>query len=883
MRRLLVLAALLCLAASGAAFAGTTGKLYGAITDSTGSPLPGVAVTVASPAQIGGAKVVTTEADGAYAFPLLAPGAYTVSAELDGFAPQTIQAVQVRLDGTTRLDVEMSPATVSESIVVTSEAPVVDPGQIDLSTTYTQEFLENSALGSANRSYQTVLDQAGGVVDDGGNPHVLGSTLGENAFYIDGVDTTDPVTSTFGTNFNFDAIQEISFQAGGFEAEYGRATGGVVNLITKSGGNDFSGTADVRYTGDSFTQSGDHFDPDTQENTSVIPGVTLGGPLVRDKAWFFLAGERDTTEFQPVNTPAARKFVGTYYLGKLTWQATPAWQAVAKYSGDPTDIDNTTITPGTTADAETFQEQGGTIAQAELTGVLSPTMILEFKGASQRQELNSFPQTGDFTAISHADDLTGGLTGSSGNAQFSQRDRDELKASFSFLPDRHAFKAGVEYADLGFSSRNYTPTGFAYTDRGGSPRLLFVSDPNPPFSDSTGNLLTGFLQDAWTITPALVAKLGLRYDTVSFDNDAGQKVADMDKLQPRLGLAWDITGDAKTVARASWGRFMHPSAMTTPSFARTALGSTDVYISCSRFAAAFGSSPETCQADFSPDWITDPQGGWDPHGWIFLQTLSSTPNIISPDLKPTYADELIVSFERQIANRSSLEVTYVDKKTKDLFEDTCNGNLPTPSADAACDTFVLSNIGDDVLRRNYEGVIVAFESRATSWLHVRANYTYAKSKGSVEYTQNAGSDYDFFPDHYENRYGYLSDDRRHRVKVNGFVLLPADVTIGVSAFWSSPFAYSRTEGAAAGYGVHYLEPRGSRRANDNRQLDLEFKKGFKFSDLRFQVIGTVFNVLDSERPTAVCQRDDCGGGSLLGDPLAYHPPRNYEVGVRFEF
>jgi hypothetical protein len=882
-RRRFAVAVLLGLAAAGLALAGTTGKLTGKVTDSEGNLLPGVSISITSPAQIGGAKTATTEADGGFDFPLLAPGPYAVVAELDGFAPQTVQDVQVRLDGTTRLDIEMAPARVNESIVVTSEAPVVDPDQVELSTTFTQEYLENAAIGSANRAYQNVLDHAGGVVDDGGNPHVLGSTLGENAFFVDGVDTTDPVTSTFGTNFNFDAIAEISSQIGGFEAEYGRATGGIVNVVTKSGGNNFSGTLDVRYTGDSFTQSGDHFDPDEQENTSVIPGATFGGPIVQDRAWFFLAAEHDVTEFQPANTPAARKFVGDSYLGKLTWQMNSAWQAVAKYSADPAEIDNATITPGVAAEAETFQEQGGTIAQAEVTGVLSPALVVSFKGAMNRSELNSFPQTGDFDAISHLDDATGELTGSSGNAQYSNRDRDELMASATFMPDRHAIKAGVEYSALDFKSKNYTPTGYAYTDRDGAPRLLFVSDPSPPFDDSTGAMWTGYLQDSWNVTPSLVVKAGLRYDTVAYENDIGDQVADMDKLQPRLGVAWDITHDGRTLARASWGRFMHPSALTTPSFARTSQTATDRYISCSRFAELFGSSPESCQADFSPDWIADPQGGWDPFGWIFFDSFAANPSVIDPGLKPTYAEELIVTFERQILDRTSIEVSYVDKQTNDIFEDTCEGNLPTPNADAACDTFVLANLGDDVLDRNYEGIIVGFETRALSWLDIRANYTYAKSKGSVEYTQNAGSDFDFFPDHYVNRYGYLSDDRRHRVKVHGFANLAHDFTIGMSAFWSSAFAYSHTEGANVGYGLTYISPRGAFRANDNYQVDLELKKGFQIGEFRMQLIGTVFNVLDSERPTSVCTHDDCGGGFALGDPLTFQTPRNYEVGIRFEF
>src|SRR6185503_16610149 len=222
-------------------------------------------------------------------------------------------------------------------------------------------------------------------------------------FLVDGIDTTDPVTATFGTNFNFDAIQEISFLTGGFDAEYGRATGGVVNVITKSGGNEFSGTADVRYTGDSFTEKGEHFDPDAQSNKSLTPGATLGGPIMRDKLWFFLADEYNNTETKQAFEAATEEFKGNYYLGKLTWQANPSWQAALKHSGDPADIDNDGIAVGTSAEAATFQEQGGTITQADVTGVLSQSLLWDLKAARNRQELNAFPQSGNFNAAAHFD------------------------------------------------------------------------------------------------------------------------------------------------------------------------------------------------------------------------------------------------------------------------------------------------------------------------------------------------------------------------------------------------------------------------------------------------------------------------------------------------
>jgi outer membrane receptor for Fe3+-dicitrate len=111
--------------------------------------------------------------------------------------------------------------------------------------------LKYASVGQVSRAYQTAIEVVPGVADQtgaGGNPSVFGANLGQNSYQVDGLNTTDPVTHTFSLNFGFDAIQEIAIQTGGFEAEYGRAVGGIINVITKSGGNRFSGTADARYT-----------------------------------------------------------------------------------------------------------------------------------------------------------------------------------------------------------------------------------------------------------------------------------------------------------------------------------------------------------------------------------------------------------------------------------------------------------------------------------------------------------------------------------------------------------------------------------------------------------------------------------------------------------
>ena len=198
------------LAFAGSVSADTTGKMTGRVTDADGAPLPGVTVTTQSPAQIGGPRVEITDADGRFMFPNLAPGEYQLQAELDGFTPVEQAGIVVRLDRAAQLEIVLSSGTVSEQITVTGELPVVDVEQTAQGQVFQQEYLSKAAIGAAGRDYLSVIGQTAGVAGTG-NVRVFGSTGAENSFLIDGVDTTDPVTSTFGTNFNYDAIQEISF------------------------------------------------------------------------------------------------------------------------------------------------------------------------------------------------------------------------------------------------------------------------------------------------------------------------------------------------------------------------------------------------------------------------------------------------------------------------------------------------------------------------------------------------------------------------------------------------------------------------------------------------------------------------------------------------
>ena len=219
------------------------------------------------------------------------------------------------------------------------------------------------------------------------------------------------------------------------------------------------------------------------------------------------------------------------------------------------------------------------------------------------------------------------------------------------------------------------------------------------------------------------------------------------------------------------------------------------------------------------------------------------------------------------------------------------GTVPDPSAGAACDYWVLANIPG--LRRDYEAFILRFETRSLDWLTLLASYTWSQSEGNIEYTQNAGSDFDVYPWHFDNRYGYLSDHRTHRIKLNGFVTLDGDWSLAFDGSWSSAFTWTPYEDSIDNpevpYGEHFLEPRGSRNANSSYQLDLQLAKSFTVGPVRLALIGSAMNVFSNEQPTAVCWHvsgcgfEEDGSPITMGAPKDWQTPRRYELGFRVEF
>ena len=981
-RRVLVSLCVIALLASAAGYAATTGRLNGTVKDNDGLALPGVTVQISSP-NLMGTQVAITGGNGGFSFAALPIGVYTVEASLVGFQGG-IGEVRVNLTSTASVAFTLVPEQFADEIIVEATVPVVDTAQVNTQQVFDQDFLQNAAIGAAGRDYLSIISQTAGAAG-GGNSSVFGGTSSDNNYLIDGLSTTDPVTQTFGTNFNYDAIQEVSFQTGGYEAEFGQATGGIINLVTKSGGNDFSGSLDIRYRDQDFGENGDYFDKDDQESSSENYSMTLGGPILRDKLWFFVSYEYVNTKRQNVGAQFVREYDGQNYIAKATWQIADSHRAVIRYSGDPADIPGANSSQFVEPEASYTQEQGGEIWGIELNSVLSASVLLNVKGGINRSNLDGGPTHGTQNESRHFNQDTSIQSNNYVQTFTGDRDRDEFGVNLSwFLDDlagSHEFKFGAEYSDQSFTEWGWFNGAGFFSDQG-APGVEFddingdgyfneyvtvneaefgaIPGYNPDGSlndnalavrrsiETTGEVSTFFAQDTWRPTANVTIKPGIRFDNVALDNAVGERVADMDRWQPRFGVAWDIKGNAKYVLRGSWGRFMDPTALTIATFAN---GLTDIYHDYDTMEYLCNAG-FPCDRDFletlfnteSVDW-TNGEGFdyvlFDTRGSSIYEPAQTVDQAGLGKLETPYADELILAFEMQVAPETSFEITYVDKETKNLIEDTCSNNewvwdssVPAPDVNdsstwttsAGCTNYVIANHG--YLYRDYSAIIGKFESRG-SWWHGLFSWTHSESKGNNESTaaqSYARGEIDTFPVNFHNIEGYKSDHREDRLKLSGYALLPASWTIGLDGWWSSAghittqstcAAYNgATQEALDFYGIGdevaemcgfeggvwggytiFHEPRGTTVTKSVFNVDLSVSKAFTVGPTDMSLIFSIYNIFDREldntfNSTAFRVTDEDSGigqpvyeGGPDVDPTYYVPigqPLSYRLPRRYE-
>lgn len=291
-----------------------TGSIFGRVTDKEGSPLPGATVSISGPAMMGTSSYVTSEV-GIFRFPSLLPGEYEIKVEMPGFKTLVQKGIIVSVGKTTEANLELEVAKVEEEVTVVAASPVVDTQSTKLSINYGVQFLTSIPM---NRDLYDIQNSIPGAIADGADyrrtSSILGGTVRSQLYALDGVPMNDPATWYSMVNINVDVYEEIEFQVASLPAEVGQADSTYVNIVTKSGGNKFSGGGTIYYTGESLAQDllskeqvkALNVNPPEKYTDSRDASINLGGPLVKDRLWFFINGRRLTWDQAYPGTPETR-------------------------------------------------------------------------------------------------------------------------------------------------------------------------------------------------------------------------------------------------------------------------------------------------------------------------------------------------------------------------------------------------------------------------------------------------------------------------------------------------------------------------------------------------------------------------------------------------
>ena len=742
----LILAVIALSVASGVAAQETTGTISGRIVDTQGLALPGVALTITG-AQ--GSKAAVTDGEGRFSVPFLTPGRYAVHAQIDGFEPVDRSDVEVRLGQTAELSLAMRIGTISETVKVVAAAPAVDTTSTTIGATLDSTTLSRLPIG---RQFSDSLYLAPGVSTGGAvgaaNPSVEGSSGLENQYVVDGVNITNGgygalgsysiVFGSLGNGTPYDFMQEVQVKTGGYEAEFGQATGGVVNVVTKSGSNTMRGDA-FAYARPSRLESAYRTVESAEGTVNTVgssvsdAGATVGGPVVRNELFFFGAIDpqwQTNTFVAPAGFPLAslgpvdrdRRIAN--YAAKGTWQLTSTHRIDASFFGDPakgtTGPQRSSSLLNQRTDGYSSLEYGGHNQTVHYSGVLNPRFLVEASFGRALNRILETPsvnewQVRDFRVTPRV--VTGGLgfyeAGNRSNSwQFQAKATNTVSAHGA-----HQIRYGFDYENLDFSQlQQYSgPTFTAPTGAQTATGAVVDIIPDVTYGQiyhvnrasltavrgTTQHYAAGFVEDEWKVGNSLTVRPGLRYEQETLAGTIVKDFALKNNWAPRLGVIWDPSGSGSAKVFANYGRY----------YARVP----------SDLAARSLSSDATINADYFDANLTQPIPDGTPTTNALTGAVTTThyrllgggADTIDPKAKLSYYNEWVVGTEYTLLRRLDVGVRYVHRGIGRVLEDVQQYPLVASSLGlpgAATADYLLTNPGPGTpVIQDIPGYTVAFD------------------------------------------------------------------------------------------------------------------------------------------------------------------------------
>ncbi len=728
-----------------------TGTVSGTVRSSDNMTLPGVTVTVTSPA-LQGEREAVSDTNGVYYVGVLPPGTYRVTFAIPGFQPVVRDGVAVSAGAIVDVGATLALEKLAETVTVTAKAPspLSAPGT---SRAFTKRDVDQLPVG---RRPVDLAELAPAVTPSAFNANTVSIAGGfgyDNVFMVNGVDVNDNVNGAPNTLYIEDAIQETKVLASGLSAEFGRFSGGVVNVITKSGGNTFSGSYRENLSNPSWIEETPLEKAAGISHASVLGSAqegTFGGPIVRDRLWFFGAGR-----YEKSDTPNTFAQNGGAYTrtdtnrrgeGKVTATVAPGHTVQAGYINNWTENANMSGVPVTAILDQNMlvtRQVPNRLFSANYNGALSPTLLATVQFSDR---LYTFRNNGGtstdihnspFTTFGASASVPGGLYY---NAPYfdatdpEQRNNQQVAGSLTYLVaspryGSHQVKGGGEYfVSTGIGGNSQTSTGYIFQtdyltqngtvvrDANGSPIPVFAPGATSlwTFNATRGaeidvKTTSAYAQDRWIVAPRLTLDLGTRLESVRSSGTGIVNGAHATSLVPRLGATYDLQGNGATVLYSTYGHYS--GKFTQLQFAaNTAVG-----------------HPSEVDYDYA-----GPAGQGRDFAPAFDLANYTAPNFASfptanvqlaSDLHSPMTKEFTFGVERELGRRGTAKATYAWRRSSQFIEDFVN--LGNGTVDVPLVGTLTNRVFDntDALYREYQAIVVQSNYRPMSRLMVNTDYT----------------------------------------------------------------------------------------------------------------------------------------------------------------
>ncbi|HSP91916.1 MAG TPA: TonB-dependent receptor [Vicinamibacterales bacterium] len=850
----------------GYAQTAAAGDVSGTVRDSTGGVLPGATLVLVN-IETGVERTSVTNETGRFRIPAVPAGAYTLTVSLDGFATVQRAGLTLEVGQVLAVDAALPPAGVSQEVTVTADAPVIEPGRTQTGAVVSRTEIEN--LPSNGRDFLSFSTQVAGVTGQqmsgqGSGISFNGQRARSNNISVDGVDANGALNGNTRLTLSQEAVREFQVVTSQFAPEFGRAAGGLVNIVSRSGTNDFRGNAFLYVRDESMDARNAFVTEGKPQFERQNYGGTFGGPLKRNRTFFFGAVERMQRDESGVITisDSAVAAINAVLAARpipnsgVTSIATGVYPITRRDTLVSFKLDHTLNANNTLAFRYTYGESN----EGNAGGVGIGGLVAESGGGGQRNRDQSF--LGTWTQVispallgelrvqvaprdltQYANDEVGPRVSISGVATWGRNtnfpvilDETTTQGSYtmSWQRGRHFVKFGGDIAHI--ASTSSFPVSFAGSFTFGSLATFTAGTPTT-FTQGFGNpqidlpdtMYAVFAQDSWSLSDRLTLVYGLRYDydaqPQNVPRDRSNPIEaplddgihrDGNNVSPRAGFTWDPIGGGRTLIRGGYGRFYDKVFLLV---ARNALlARQSISLSGANAAAQFreGAFPESDQL---------------PPGFSLARP---SINVSDPEMQIPYVDQVSLGVERQFGRDWSAAVNVVRNWGSDLLvSDNTNLGPPTVLTSANAPSLGVSNPTAQQLGRpyygstnrldalfnniqmvsssgwsSYYGVQFTLEKRFSDGYSLRANYILSEAKDDGSDFTQAEQPND--PYNRAAERSYSAEHQRHRVTLSGVWELPYGrddgaegnpVLLGLFGGWTTSMTFTYRSGTAENHAV----------------------------------------------------------------------------------